>query len=105
MTITGGATINLSAPRSETYKGVLFFQDRNIVSSANSGIGGGANETYTGSIYMPTASLTFVGGSTTQALTTALIAKNINISGDAYLQRDATGELIGIPQTVIGLIQ
>ena len=105
ITITGGATINLSAPRSGTYKGVLFFQDRNINSSANNGIGGGANETYTGSIYMPTASLTFVGGSTTQALTTALIARNINISGDAFLQRDETGELIGIPQSVIGLVQ
>ena len=105
ITITGGATINLTAPSSGTYKGILFFQDRNITSSANNAIGGGANETFTGSIYMPTGNLTFVGGSTTQALTTALIADSINISGDAYLQRDTTGNLIGIPQTVVGLVQ
>jgi hypothetical protein len=105
VTITGGATINLSAPTSGTYKGILFFQDRSITSSATNGIGGGANETYTGSVYMPTASLTFVGGSTTHALTTVLIAKDINISGDAYLQKDTTGDLTGIAQTTVGLIQ
>jgi Flp pilus assembly protein TadG len=103
--ITGGATVNFSAPRSGTYKGVLFFQDRNIITSANNAIGGGANQNYTGSIYMPSGYLSFVGGSMTQALTTALIAKSINISGDAYLERDATGELIGIPQTMVGLVQ
>lgn len=105
ITITGGATINFSAPSSGTYKGVLIYQDRNIVSSANNAIGGGANESYTGSIYIPTGSLTYVGGSVTQALTTALIAYDINISGDAYLQRDTTGNLIGIPQTMVGLVQ
>ena len=103
--ITGGATVNFSAPRSGVYKGVLFFQDRNISTSANNAIGGGASQNYTGSIYMPTGYLSFVGGSSTQALTTALIAKSINISGDAYLERDATGDLIGIPQTMVGLIQ
>jgi hypothetical protein len=103
--ITGGATINFSAPRSGTYKGILIFQDRAITGSANNAIGGGANETYTGSIYMPTGNLNFVGGSTTQALTTALIAKSISISGDAYLARDDTGDLIGIPQTMVGMVQ
>ena len=103
--ITGGATVNFTAPRSGVYKGVLFFQDRNINTSANNAIGGGATQSYTGSIYLPTGYLTFVGGSQTRALTTALIVKNLNISGDAYLERDATGDLIGIPQTMVGLIQ
>jgi hypothetical protein len=103
--ITGGATVDLSAPRSGTYKGVLFFQDRSITSSATNSIGGGANQTYTGSLYMPTGSLNYVGGSQTNALTTVLIVNNLNISGDAYLQRDETGDLTGIPQTVVALVQ
>ncbi|HEY3839876.1 MAG TPA: TadE/TadG family type IV pilus assembly protein, partial [Bryobacteraceae bacterium] len=50
--ITGGATVNLTAPTSGTYKGILFFQDRNVNSSATNAIGGGATEYYTGSIYL-----------------------------------------------------
>jgi Flp pilus assembly protein TadG len=103
--ITGGATVNLSAPTSGTYKGVLFYQDRGIVTSANNAIGGGANQSYTGSIYMPSAALSYVGGSVTHALTTVLIAKTITISGNAFLAKDDTGELTGIPQTMVGLIQ
>jgi hypothetical protein len=103
--IHGGATVNLSAPTSGTYKGVLLFQDRNIVSSADSAFGGSSTETLSGTIYLPTATLDFAGGASTSALTMALVVKDLNIVGNAYLNKDATGSLTGINPTMSVLVQ
>jgi len=103
--ITGEANINLSAPTSGTYKGILLFQDRNVTSSAISAFGGGSTETLSGTVYLPTGQLDFKGGSSTESLTMALIAKNLNIAGNAYLKKDTTGDLTGIKPTFSALIQ
>jgi hypothetical protein len=107
ITIAGGANINLTAPLDNTngFKGILMYQDRNIVSSATTAIGGGGNEYYQGSIYIPTGNLQYSGGSSTQQLTLALIAKDLTIVGNAYLQKDGSGGKTGIPPNVLALVQ
>jgi hypothetical protein len=103
--IASGATINLTAPTAGTYRGVLLYQDRNITSSATTAFGGGSNEYYRGSIYLPNGNLQYVGGSSSQNLTVALIAKDLVIAGNAYMSKDEQGETTGIVQSTTMLVQ
>lgn len=105
ITIASGASVNFTAPTSGTYKGVMMFQDRSILSSATSAIGGGANQTYTGTIYMPNGNLSYSGGSSTNSLTVALVVADLTIVGNAYMAKDSSGESTGISQNIVSLIQ
>ena len=105
LAIAGGVAANLTAPSSGPYQGILWYQDRNISSSATNGIGGGASQMLRGTIYMPTGVLSFVGGSNTQSLIMALVAYDLTIAGNAYLQKDMTGQYTGIRQFGAALIQ
>ena len=97
ITISGAAGITLTAPTSGTYQGVLFFQDRSISSSAANTFSGGSSSNISGSVYLPTAQLYFSGGTSTTPLTMALVCKDLNVSGSAYLAKDPTGALTGMP--------
>jgi hypothetical protein len=103
--VVGGANVNLSAPTSGTYRGILLFQDRNLSESATTAFGGSSTETLSGSIYLPNGQLDFAGGADTNSLTMALIAKDVNIVGNAYLNKDATGTSTGILPSVSALVQ
>jgi hypothetical protein len=102
-TLGSGVTTNLSAPTSGAYKGILLYQDRTV--STVGTIGGGSNQNFSGTIYMPNAYVNFNGGSTTNALTAAIIVKDINLVGNSYLAADTTGNITGLTQTSISLTQ
>jgi Flp pilus assembly protein TadG len=95
--ISGGTGVTLTAPASGTYQGILFFQDRTIFASAASTFSGGSLANVSGTIYLPTAQLYFSGGASTSPLTMALVCKELNVSGNAYLAKDPTGALTGMP--------
>jgi hypothetical protein len=97
ITISGAAGITLTAPTSGTYEGILFFQDRSISSSAASTLSGGSTANISGTVYVPTGQLYFSGGASTAPLTMALVCKELNVSGNAYLAKDPTGTLTGMP--------
>ena len=103
--ISSGSSVNFTAPTSGTYKGIMMVQDRNVGSSATSAIGGGSNQTYTGTIYMPSGNLSYTGGSSTNSLTVALVVKDLTIVGNAYMSKDSTGSTTGITQSSVSLIQ
>ena len=105
LTIAGNASVNLSAPTSGTYKGVLFYQDRNIQSSASSAIGGGSAEQFAGTLYMPSAQLSFAGGTADNMVTMALVVKQLNIVGNSYINADPTGNVTGLNRTTVSLVQ
>ena len=105
ITIAGNATINLSAPTSGDLRGILMFQDRSITNSGASAIGGGSTETFTGTVYLPTAPLDFAGGSSTTSLTMALVVDQLNIVGNSYLNKDTTGTATGLSQPQVSLVQ
>jgi Flp pilus assembly protein TadG len=94
--ISGDTTMALTAPTSGTYQGILFFQDRSIFSSASSSFSGGSTANVSGTIYLPSGVLYFSGGASTAPLTMALVCKGLNVSGNAYLAKDPTGELTGM---------
>lgn len=103
--LVGGTSSTFSAPTSGTYKGVLFFQDRTISSPAASSVANGANAQLNGSIYLPTSTLSFMGGSSTNIPYTALIVYKLIFTGGAYMQYDATAAHTGIENRWAALIE
>lgn len=59
----GGANIQLSAPTSGTYQGILIYQDRRAVDSGTNTINGNASSSLQGAIYMPSQAVSFSGDS------------------------------------------
>jgi hypothetical protein len=92
--IEGTGTVNLSAPTSGDYAGLLFYQDPTVPWSASNGsiIAGGASSTYDGILYFPTTDLQYAGNSSSQADGTdgytILVGYNIMINGTAQINAD-----------------
>ncbi|HZT29910.1 MAG TPA: pilus assembly protein TadG-related protein [Bryobacteraceae bacterium] len=89
----GGGNITLTAPTSGTYKGVVIFQDKSNSSTAS--LIGGATQNISGLVYMPTASLTYGGGSSTSGTTTTLAVGSLSFSGNSYIASGAVTALGG----------
>jgi len=82
VSITGGATMNLSPPTSGALKDILFYQDpadTNVFKFA-----GGAAGTINGIFYLPTAQLNLNGGSG-QTLNVDLVVGTLNVTGNSFL--------------------
>lgn len=103
--ISGGTTTELSAPTSGTYKGVLFFQDRNVVSNSSNDFTGGAGMNLNGTLYLPSGDIKFAGGSENQAPFTALLARTITFTGNSKFKPDPTGEHTGLARRTSALIE
>lgn len=84
--ISGGTAINLSAPTAGPLAGMLFFQDRGIVSSSTSSFSGGADTVLNGALYFPTTPLSYSGG--TSGTYTIIVAKTVSFSGGATLNNN-----------------
>ncbi len=76
--VAGG--VNLTAPTSGTFEGVLFFQDANDTQTANFDISIGTMNTLAGAYYFPNATLSFLADLGQNAPYTILDALNINFT-------------------------
>jgi len=81
-TIAGGATLNLSAPTSGDFSGILFYGDR----ASSPGplphmFVGGSTQNLDGVIYFPTTDVQFSGNAGGQTGCTQLIASGITLTG------------------------
>jgi hypothetical protein len=87
LTINGGAKVNLSAPTSGTYKGVLFYQDRRATNAGQTNkINGNSNSSYQGAIYFPGTTVEFTG---TQGMTIdciQLVARRLSFIGNSMVR-------------------
>jgi hypothetical protein len=86
----GNTTVNLTAPTSGPYNGILIYQDPTDTNTAE--FNGTPNTTLTGVIYIPGALLEFSGNTngkvtakTTYNLTTVLIVNQLYVKGNATL--------------------
>lgn len=86
ISISGGASINLSAPTSGSLAGILFFQDPSVGSAAQSSISGGADAIMNGAFYFPTTGLAYSGGTSGQY--TIIVARTVSFSGGSRLNSD-----------------
>lgn len=83
--MNGGAEIQLTAPTSGVYEGVLFYQDRRALSGTTNRINGNSASLIDGAIYFPKQDLLFTGttGMTTECI--QIVSRRITMSGNAKI--------------------
>jgi Flp pilus assembly protein TadG len=88
--INGGAEVQLTAPDSGPYKGLIIYQDRRAVDGNNANttnlINGNSNSIYHGSFYFPNQKTTFNGTSGMQTECMQLVARRVEFSGNTNIQ-------------------
>jgi hypothetical protein len=90
ISINANSTVNLSAPTTGTYAGILFFEDRNAPASSDT-YGGGSTAVYQGTIYAKNAAITVFGNSSnaiTGAAYTLLVADTITLVGTSGINNN-----------------
>ncbi len=105
--ITGNPTMNVSAPTSGAYEGILFFQDRNITGSDNahtSIITGSAQSTFDGAIYFPGTPVQYAGNSSSNGYT-IVVADQISLVGNTSIKSNYSSLANGSPIKFSGLYE
>jgi hypothetical protein len=97
----GTPTINLSAPSSGTYQGILMWQDKNDpnVGPAPNGptLGGNSGTQYNGVLYFPSDQLTFYGNNVSYSVG-VVVSDSLALSGNPYVTfNGAAGVPGGLP--------
>ena len=80
--ITGGE-VNMSAPDSGTYKGILFYQDRNAPLLNPVKINGNSDSYIEGALYFPQADLTYNGTSGQNTACMQLVSRRVTFTGNS----------------------
>jgi hypothetical protein len=84
--MNGGATINLTAPSSGTYQGILIYQDRRAVNgnSANQSntLNGNSDSFFQGAFYFPNQQVTFNGTAGMDTACMQLVGRTVTFSGN-----------------------
>ena len=97
LTVSGGSTTVLTAPTSGDYSGILFFQDRSIVSTNSNVISGTSTTNITGALYFKTTPLEYSGGSAGAGAWTIMVADKIKFTGGSNLGSDFSNYPNGSP--------
>jgi hypothetical protein len=88
--LSGNVTLNLSAPTSGPYSGLVFFGDRDATLE-NVQITGTSASVVQGAVYFPTGTLDYTGNSSTTNGCTQVIANTITFSGNSSIKSSCTG--------------
>lgn len=89
--INGGAQLDLSAPSSGSYAGVLMFQDRNAPAGGDNKFNGGASMSLNGALYFPGQQVEFKGNTSNAGGCTRIVADTVTFTGDATLGNACAG--------------
>jgi Flp pilus assembly protein TadG len=90
VSMNGNATVNISAPTTGTYSGILFFGDRST-SGVSETVNGTADSTMTGAIYFATQNVSYIGNFSGANGCTQVVADTISWSGHSHLAANCTG--------------
>ncbi|WP_416907441.1 MAG: pilus assembly protein TadG-related protein [Polymorphobacter sp.] len=82
--INGGATLNMTAPTTGTYQGVLFYQDR-LDTNQSHKINGNSASTLQGAIYFPSSTIDFLGTTGMNIACVQLVARQLTFSGNSKI--------------------
>jgi hypothetical protein len=111
LNINGGANVNLTAPTTGTYAGMLFYQDRRAVSPTNGNnktniINGNSGSVFQGAIYFPKQPLQFNGTAGMNTNCLRLVAWRLNFTGNSTINNvcPSGSGVATIPGTVIKLV-
>jgi hypothetical protein len=80
--INGGAGIDLSAPTSGMWQGILFYQDPSVRTTKENIFNGGADMVLKGIVYFPTTSTKFSGDFGSDAQQLLLIGDKVEFTGN-----------------------
>jgi hypothetical protein len=105
VSVSGNVKVTLTAPTSGLYRGLIFFQDRNAPKSVTNSFTGADKQILDGTLYFPTTSVTYTGGSSATASYTGLIANTITFKGTSYFTADTNGEYTGLGLPQIGILE
>jgi len=94
----GNANLNLSAPTTGPFAGLLFFGSRN--NTKDNQLGGNSDSTLKGAVYMPDAHLQFTGNSSVSDGCVQIIARTITFTGNSTL--GASCDPVGTRRLVTG---
>ncbi len=88
--MNNNATVNLSAPTSGTYSGVLFYSDRSNTSDVK--FNGTASSSMTGVFYFPGQALQYNGNYSGSGGCTQIVAKTVEWTGNAAIAQDCSAK-------------
>lgn len=89
--INGGAVVNLTAPTSGQYAGIVFYGDRAMPTGTSFNLGGGSYQYFGGAVYLPKADVSFSGNNSTSTSCTQVIVDTISFVGNSGIQVNCTG--------------
>jgi Flp pilus assembly protein TadG len=88
--LNGGATLDLAAPTSGPYEGILFFGSRSS-SGVSHEVMGNSESRLQGTLYMPTSSISFSGNSTVAGACTQIVADTVTFTGNSTIETCTAG--------------
>jgi hypothetical protein len=105
--MNGGADIEMSAPTSGIYKGILFYKDRDAPSTYNDVFNGGASGSFLGAIYMPSQTVTLNGNSSFTTDCLQIVARKVVLTGNTTITNDcpvgtASDSFVGTQVRLVG---
>jgi Flp pilus assembly protein TadG len=102
----GTSIIQLTAPKSGTYSGILFFGDRTVTLPAGktNKFAGTADSYLTGALYFPSQSMTFVGTTGMAAQKVMLIADTVEIQGTVTINAPTAADGMSLYTMIASLV-
>ena len=85
ITISGGATVTLSADAGGPLPGILFYHDRDSSGNVTHRFTGGANMELSGVLYFPSQTINFSGGSNLNDSQAMIIADTVEFTGSSVV--------------------
>lgn len=95
--INGGAVLELNAPTSGDWKGILFYQDRDAPSHQGSQVitntfTGGADMVMNGAVYFPSQAIQYTGNANIASQCLQLIGKQVIMTGTSELSNNCAAQ-------------
>jgi len=90
-TISGGATVNLTAPSTGPLAGIVIFGDRNTPQGTLYRFTGGTNQAFNGAVYLPEGQINYSGGATGANGCNQVIGDTVNFVGNTNLAVNCSG--------------
>ncbi|WP_114228773.1 MULTISPECIES: TadE/TadG family type IV pilus assembly protein [Sphingomonas] len=94
LTINGGAQVNMTAPTSGDYHGILFYQDRNATMSTTK-INGNSSSNYSGAFYFPATSVEYTGTAGLTFDCVKLVIRRVTFIGNSKLNNNCPAGYYG----------
>ena len=104
--INGGARLDLNAPKTGTYAGVIFYQDRRALDSGTNKLNGNSSSSLRGAVYFPSQEIVYNGTTGMKTACLQLVAKRIEFTGNSQISNicPADSGAGAIPGSVIRLV-